>query len=154
MDSQFIANNMNSYLHSAASVLSGWLLEKLPLTGNIWWDECVMCNLSFNQREVAQRNGYTQLKDFDLTALLRIADRSWYTLCDVINLSSIDRECIRRLISVCNNWAHCGVDLPGKEIILNDIESLSTFFRQYKHEELADELAAFNRQVSLQVTEV
>ena len=148
MESQFVVSNMNSFLHSAAAVLSDWLSEKLPLTGDTWWDECVTYNLSYNQREIAQKNGYTQLNDFDLAALLRIADKSWYTLCGVVYLPPKDRECIRSLIGVRNNWAHCSVDLPSKDIILSDIDTLSSFFIQFGHEKQADELIAFKDKIS------
>ena len=148
MDSQIIVSNMNTYLHSAAKVLADWLSKQLPLTGEAWWDECVIGNLSVKQRELAEENDYSQLTDFDLAALLRIADRSWYNLCGVMYLPPRERECLRSLIGVRNNWAHCSVELPNKDTILSDLDKLSAFFTQYGYETKAQKIDAFKNEVA------
>ena len=37
-------------------------------------------------------------------------------------LPTSERECIRDMIGVRNNWAHVSAELPGKDTIVSDIE--------------------------------
>lgn len=55
-----------------------------------------------------------------LASLLRIADKSWYTMWEIANLPSREREGIRDMMRVRNNWAHCSAVLPGKDTIIKD----------------------------------
>ena len=79
MDNDQIVSRMNSYLHTSANVLAEWLGSLLPRASDDWWEECVLDKLSYNQREMAIERGFTELGQFDLAALLRIADKSWYS---------------------------------------------------------------------------
>ena len=74
MDNDQIVSRMNSYLHTSANVLAEWLGSLLPRASDDWWEECVLDKLSYNQREMAIERGFTELGQFDLAALLRIAD--------------------------------------------------------------------------------
>ncbi len=141
MDGDRIVNSMHTYLRIAENVLTEWLGKLLPKTSESWWDECVIDNLSYNQRETANTNKFTKLEDFDLSALLRIADRSWYTMHQVAFLLNRERECIRDMMRVRNNWAHCGANLPGKDAILQDLNTLKNFFEQREcNEQLINEI--------------
>lgn len=51
MYQETIIAQMNDYLHKAAQALASWLNAMLPRSGENWWEECVMSNLSYNQRE-------------------------------------------------------------------------------------------------------
>lgn len=135
MDNDYIVSHMHTHLHTASIVLSEWLGTLLPRASEDWWEECVINNLSYNQREVARAKGYTKLEDFDLAALLRIADKSWYTMRQVAFLPSRERECIRDMMRVRNNWAHCGANLPGKDSMLQDLNTLHIFFEQRECDE-------------------
>ena len=42
-----IISQMNDYLHKAAKALASWLGNMLPRSGDNWWDECVISNLSY-----------------------------------------------------------------------------------------------------------
>ena len=122
---------MNAFLHEASKTMLNWLNTLLPMVTDNWWDECVMPSLSFTQHEIAVEKGFSKLSDFDLAALLRIANKSWYDLQTVILLSSYERENIRKMISVRNNWAHCITELPGKDVILQDLNILLAFTEQF-----------------------
>ena len=135
MDNDYIVSHMHTHLHTASIVLSEWLGTLLPRASEDWREECVINNLSYNQREVARAKGYTKLEDFDLAALLRIADKSWYTMRQVAFLPSRERECIRDMMRVRNNWAHCGANLPGKDSMLQDLNTLHIFFEQRECDE-------------------
>ena len=130
MDNDQIVSRMNSYLHTSASLLAEWLGKLLPKTSPDWWEESVIEKLSYNQRETAKNKGFTKLEDFDLAALLRIADKSWYTMREVAYLPTKERECIRDMMRVRNNWAHCSATLPGKDMIIADLDTLHQFFEQ------------------------
>ena len=132
MNSDQIVSKMNGYLHTASNVMVDWLNNLLTQVSDNWWDECVMYKLSFNQQDIAREKGYTQLKDFDLAALLRIADRSWYELRNVTYLPTSERTCIKDMMRVRNNWAHISANLPGKDAILADLCTLKDFFTQRK----------------------
>lgn len=131
MDTQMIISSMNAFLHEASKTMLNWLNTLLPMVTDNWWDECVMPSLSFTQHEIAVEKGFSKLSDFDLAALLRIANKSWYDLQTVILLSSYEREKIRKMISVRNNWAHCITELPGKDVILQDLNILLAFTEQF-----------------------
>lgn len=131
MDTQMIISSMNFFLHEASKTMLNWLNTLLPMVTDNWWDECVMPSLSFTQHEIAVEKGFSKLSDFDLAALLRIANKSWYDLQTVILLSSYERENIRKMISVRNNWAHCITELPGKDVILQDLNILLAFTEQF-----------------------
>ena len=130
MNDKQIVSKMNEYLHLATGALSDWLQSYLPRATPNWWDECVIEKLSYNQREIAQSKGFTNLSDFDLAALLRIADKNWYTMRSFAYLPTSERECVRDMQGVRNNWAHCGGILPGKDSIIRDLEILQQFLSQ------------------------
>ena len=89
MDNDQIVSRMNSYLHTSANVLAEWLGSLLPRASDDWWEECVLDKLSYNQREMAIERGFTELGQFDLAALLRIADKSWYAMRNVTFLPTM-----------------------------------------------------------------
>ena len=89
MDNDQIVSRMNSYLHTSANVLADWLGSLLPRASDDWWEECVLDKLSYNQREMAIERGFTELGQFDLAALLRIADKSWYAMRNVTFLPTM-----------------------------------------------------------------
>lgn len=130
MENDQIVSRMNTYLHISAKLLEEWLGKLLPKTSDEWWKECVIEKLSYNQRETAKKKGFTKLGDFDLAALLRIADKSWYAMRNVAYLPTRERECIRDMMRVRNNWAHCSAMLPGKDTIIADLVTLHQLFEQ------------------------
>ena len=132
MDNDQIVSRMNTYLHTSANVLAEWLGKLLPRTSEDWWEDCVIAKLSYNQAEMARERGFTELGQFDLAALLRIADKSWYEMRNMAFLPTRERECIRDMMRVRNNWAHVGAMLPGKDAILADLDTLHQFFEQRK----------------------
>ena len=130
MEAQKIISSVNSFLHEATVSLVNWLNSILPKVTDDWWDECVMSSLSYTQREMAASRSYTKLSDFDLAALLRITNKSWYDMRTVVYLPTKEREVVREMMSVRNNWAHCSAELPGKDTILHDLNTISTFIGQ------------------------
>ena len=128
MDERQIVSKINEYLHSATKELSAWLNNMLPRVTDEWWQECVLSNLSFAQRELAESRGYTELEQFDLAALLRVADKSWYDMRSFAYLPTSDRECLRAMMKVRNNWAHIAGAIYEKDAIIKDLNAILNFF--------------------------
>lgn len=148
MDNDQIVSRMNTYLHTSTNVLAEWLGNLLPKTSDEWWEDCVIAKLSYNQAEVARERGFTEIGQFDLAALLRIADKSWYEMRNVTFLPTRERECIRDMLRVRNNWAHVRAVLPGKDAILADLDTLHLFFEQRECEDsLLNEVAQMMEEV-------
>ena len=142
INNEQIVSKMNSYLHQASSLMVNWLGGILPKASENWWEECVLDSLSYNQRDIALLNGYSSLDQFDLAALLRIADKSWYVMRGVAYLPTNERENIRDMRRVRNNWAHVSATLPGKDGILADLDTIYHFFDQRGGgNELLDEIS-------------
>ena len=131
MDNQTIVSKMNSYLHESATALVTWLEGILPRVADTWWDDCVLNSLSYTQREIANTKAFSKLSDFDLAALLRIANKSWYDMRTVAYLPSSEREVIREMMAVRNNWVHCSAELPGKDVVLHDLHTISALISHF-----------------------
>lgn len=130
MDTQKIISSINAFLHDATVSLVDWLNGILPKTTRDWWEACVLPSLSYTQREMAISKGFSKLSDFDLAALLRITNKSWYDMRTVAYLPTKEREVVRKMMSVRNNWAHCSAELPGKDTILHDLHTIAEFIDQ------------------------
>lgn len=100
----------------------------LPRVTNEWWQECVLANLSYTQRKFAIENHYDKLDQFDLAALLRITDKSWYDMRSFAYLPTSDRECVRAMVKVRNNWAHYSEVVLDKDVVLHDLDVILNFF--------------------------
>lgn len=130
MNENMIISKINEALHQSTIVLADWLKKMLYRISDNWWQECVMDKLSYNQHNLAVERNITKLEQFDLAALLRIADRNWYAMRDFAYLPTKERECIREMLIVRNNWAHCSGILPSKENTLYDISVIIEFLEQ------------------------
>lgn len=128
MEERIIVSKINELLHAATQELYKWLNMMLPRVTDDWWQECVIGNLSYTQRQIALDNGYSQLDQFDLAALLRITDKSWYGMRTFAYLPTRDRECVRAMAKVRNNWAHVAGSIPDKDVVIRDLETICDFF--------------------------
>ena len=128
MNEQAIVSKMHEYLHIAAKELCAWLGEMLPRVGDDWWQVCVIDNLSFTQKKFALEKGYSNIEDLDLAALLRVADKSWYDMRSFAYLPTRDRQCVRDMVKVRNNWAHVSGSIADKDIVLRDLDTILAFF--------------------------
>ena len=117
MNDKIIVSKMNEYLYTATQELCTWLNKMLPRVTDEWWRECVLENLSHSQRDIALDNDYDKLEQFDLAALLRIADKSWYDMRSFAYLPTSDRECVRAMVKVRNNWAHFSGSVFDKDVL-------------------------------------
>lgn len=128
MNEQAMVSRIHEYLHIATKELCAWLGKMLPRVSDDWWQVCVMDNLSFVQRQYAVENGYSKLEDLDLAALLRVADKSWYDMRSFAYLPTRERQCVKDMMKVRNNWAHLSGSIADKDIVLRDLGTIRAFF--------------------------
>ena len=123
MTDSLIISKINEFLLATTRLLSDWLNSRLPKLSSNWFSECVLDNLSYNQLNVARERHFSKLEDFDLAALLTIADRNWSPLRSMTGeyLPTHERECIRDMKQVRNRWAHCSGTLPSKDVVVQDL---------------------------------
>ena len=141
MDERVIISKVNEALYKSTILLSGWLTKMLRQVSPNWWQECVMDKLSYNQHNMAVEKNISSLEEFDLAALLRIADRNWYAMREFAYLPAKERESIREMMAVRNNWAHCAGLLPDKEIMIHDVSVIINFLKQrYCENEFINEM--------------
>ena len=131
MNQSQIISKMSEYLHISTVTLADWLTSKLPRINDNWWEECVLENLSHYQRERVINDNISSLKEMDLSALLRIANKSWYELRNMYYLPQVERECLKAMFSVRNNWAHCAGNIPGKDTIETDLDVIYHFAQSF-----------------------
>lgn len=130
MDSALIISKMNGFMHAITVTLADWLLARLSHVCDDWWSKCVLDALSYYQRDFIVKQDITTLKQLDLAALLRIADKNWYELRNIVYLTQSERECVRHMATIRNTWAHCAGIMPGKELIQHDAEIVLQFSQQ------------------------
>lgn len=128
MNEQAIVSKIHEYLHMATRDLCAWLGKMLPRVGDDWWQVCVLDNLSYAQKQYAEKSGYSKLEDLDLAALLRVADKSWYDMRSFAYLPTRDRQCVRDMMKVRNNWAHLSGSIADKDVVLRDLDTILSFF--------------------------
>ncbi len=100
----------------------------LPRISDDWWEENVIANLTDSQIRIIEERSYSKIEELDLAMLLRIANKSWYDMRTFAYLPTSDRDIVRAMVKVRNNWAHCSADIPAKEIIYDDIHTIKDFF--------------------------
>ena len=115
-------------MHFCTTNLSKWLETVLPLAiGKNWWDLGVISKLSYNQREIVEKNDLRSLSELDLSALLRIADKNWYSIQNRYFLRPSERLTISKMFIVRNNWAHTAAVSPALESIILDMITIKEF---------------------------
>jgi len=128
MDERVIVSKVNEYLFSATKELCVWLEKMLPRVSEDWWKSCVLDNLSYSQLQQATDNHYEKLEQLDLSALLRVTDKSWYDMRSFAYLPTSRRQCVRAMVRVRNNWAHCAGAIPEKDAIIQNLNTILEFF--------------------------
>lgn len=130
MNDRIVISGINDALHKSTVLLCEWLAKMLRRICPQWWQECVIDKLTYNQRLIVEQKHIESLAQLDLAALLHVADRNWYDMRNFAYLPTKERECIREMKKVRNNWAHCSGELPDKNSILHDVDIIIEFIEQ------------------------
>lgn len=129
MNQNNLAGQMMNLLYESGKLLCRWLERHLPSIEHHWWDSMILPALSYQQRQRAEAQGFTNLSQFDLAALLRILDQNWYSISQKQNLTMQDRHFVKEMQTIRNRWAHIntnGVNLDDAYRDIDTIQRLAT----------------------------
>ncbi len=120
MDTALLNSKMNEYMFRLNQKMGAWLSKKLPKITDNWWQELVINNLSSLQKDNVLREGIKDIDGLDLAALLRIVDRNWFVITSVFYINNKERNKIREMQRIRNDWAHITPSDITKEKVIND----------------------------------
>ncbi|MCB1563884.1 MAG: DEAD/DEAH box helicase family protein, partial [Alphaproteobacteria bacterium] len=124
MDLNNFAGQISGLLHASSGLLCAWLEETLPSIEERWWESMVLPALSYQQRQRAENQGYTNLGQLDLAALLRVMDQNWYPLSQRYNLTMQDRHFVKEMQTIRNRWAHVNVGGVDPDDAYRDVDTI------------------------------
>lgn len=97
---------LHPVLNDTARALRQLLESHLPSASADWWKSCVLDNLSFQQRRLAEEKGISSLDGLDLAALLRVTDQNWNEISAVKRLPVETRNWLKEAQTIRNRRAH------------------------------------------------
>lgn len=131
MNTALINSKMNEYMFRLSQKMGDWLGRKLPKITDDWWQELVFNNLSQLQRDHVYRDGIKEISGLDLAALLRVVDRNWFSITSSYYINNKERDKIRDMQQIRNDWAHITPNDIYKDKVIHDanviIELMQTF---------------------------
>lgn len=131
MDTAVLNSKMNEFMFRLSERMGSWLSKKLPKITDDWWQELVFNNLSTLQRDKVLKDNIHEVSGLDLAALLRIVDRNWFVITSVYYLNNKERDKVRDMQQIRNDWAHITPSDISKDKVINDtnviIELMQTF---------------------------
>jgi len=129
MDYRTLVGKITESLHICTFSLSGWLESILPLAigKDYWWNTGVVEKLSYHQQEIVITKGIISLSALDLSMLLRVFDRNWYSIQRRLFLKYSERAILSRMFKVRNNWAHSPAVPPPINEIIYDLSTIKDF---------------------------
>ena len=124
MDSAYIISKMNEYMFRLSEQIGTWLAKRLPKITENWWEELVLNNLSYMQREIVVQNGIHEISGLDLAALLRVVERNWFVITSTFFINNKERDHIRTMKTIRNMWAHITPNDITKEGVIDDVNTI------------------------------
>jgi ERCC4-related helicase len=125
---RLLVGKITEFMHICTTALAKWLETYLPLVHDKnWWDVGVIEKLSYNQQEIVKTKEIKSLAELDLSALLRVANRNWYSVQNRLFLQNSGRTTISKMLSVRNNWAHISTISPALDEIMSDLSTIKDF---------------------------
>jgi len=140
---------MNKLLKLATLNLTIYLNKELPEMSENWWQSQVIAKLSYQQQRLAKEKGITELKQLDLSALLRLLDRNWNELYESANLPFEGRNWVKEMQTIRNKWAHSSAEDVPHEETYRDIDTLGRLLQMLKADTTAVEQVEAARQQAL-----
>lgn len=119
-----IAGQIMNLLYENSRLLCMWLEKHLPAVDPRWWESMVLPALSYQQCQRAEAQGFTNLKQFDLAALLRILDKNWYPISQHLKLTSQDRHFVKEMQTIRNRWAHINAEGVNPDDAYRDLDTI------------------------------
>lgn len=118
MNDSYIISKMNEYMFQLNQKMGKWLDKSLPQITNNWWQELVLNNLSSLQKDKVEKSNIRNVAGLDLASLLRVFERNWFVITSSFFVNNKEREKIRRMQEIRNDWAHITPqDINKKKVI-------------------------------------
>jgi len=92
-----IPETFSKFLYIAAKSLSTWLKNNFSALDEEWWNSLVLPALTYQQKQLVDRNRISSLEGLDLAALLRILDQNWYQISQFFKFSNQDRHYVKEM---------------------------------------------------------
>ena len=131
MNDSYIISKMNEYMFQLNQKMGKWLDKSLPQITNNWWQELVLNNLSSLQKDKVEKSNIRNVAGLDLASLLRVFERNWFVITSSFFVNNKEREKIRRMQEIRNDWAHITPQDINKKKVIDDvnviIELMQTF---------------------------
>lgn len=115
---------MHDALNDLAKNIQQFLENVLPSCDDQWWSNCVIGNLTFQQRKIAEEKKMTSLKELDLAGLLRVLDQNWHEINGVHRLPFEARNWLKETQSIRNRWAHLPPDGLSPDDCYRDLDTV------------------------------
>jgi ATP-dependent helicase HepA len=109
-----------------AALLRQLLVNELPSLGPEWWRQGVLAKLSYQQAIQAEAQGWTDVEDLDVAAVIRVADQNWDLLRRRGVLKWDDRTLLKEAASIRNRYSHAAPGRgPSPERVYRDLDTLT-----------------------------
>ncbi len=97
---------MYDALNDLCQIAQQFLQSTLPSSGDQWWENGVIAQLTYQQQRIADEKGITSLNELDLAALLRVLDQNWREINQTKRLPLEARNWLKESQNIRNRWAH------------------------------------------------
>lgn len=151
MQVENVIGRVSDLLHASTTLIAGWLYSVLPELDKNWWKSLVLPKLSYQQIERVKRHGIDNLSQLDLSALLRVLDQNWYHISQRKNFSFQDRNYVKEMQTIRNQWAHITANEFIADDVYRDIDTIQRFLILFNaSSELVSKAAEFKNSIMAQ----
>ena len=129
---------VQEFLSISTQSILRFLEQNLPKTGgNDWWQKTVIEKLPQHQAKLADQNKFSELADFDLSALLTFLERNWRPITEYIHSLDYRRglNLVIEVKNIRNHYAHepsSGTLLDQK---IRDVDSITRLLKMLNADE-------------------
>ncbi len=116
----------------------------LPKISSDWWRLLVIEKLTFDQQRFARKYQPDSLEQFDLAALLRIAEQNWNILSEFYSFETIVRTWLKEAQHIRNTLAHASVDGIDDETCYRYVDTIERLLKAFETSQ--DKLAIVSNQ--------
>ncbi|WP_022757460.1 helicase-related protein [Butyrivibrio fibrisolvens] len=116
MEKSQIIGKIHEYEFRLQEKMLAWLKKELPKMTDMWWDDIVYNHLSMLAKDKVDSKNSKDLEDLDLASLLKIVDENFLLFRSGFRINPKEREKIRDMREVRNDWAHPSPKYTKKKV--------------------------------------
>jgi hypothetical protein len=128
-NTQKYTEKINKYLIIVTELIVEFLNDVLPKISNKWWEKTVIDKLTDDQKRNVNRKKIKNLDGLDLAALLRIFDMNWKEISQPFDFITEDRNILKDMQTVRNNWSHKSKTGYSLDDIYRDFDTIQRFLK-------------------------